>query len=107
MSYFRKVNPFVQKLEEMYETESYVVKASVDRYFMTNEPGYQGMTSIQTNLVVGYQAHGNDRDDDDDVLSVATSAFILVEKEIVVPSYDRSNTIEMTVLKGFPQQAEY
>lgn len=102
MSYFRKVNPFVQKLEEMYETESYVVKASVDRHFMTNETGYQGSTRIQTNLVVGYEAHGNDQDDDDDGLSVATSAFILVEKEIVVPSYDGSNTIEMTVLEGFP-----
>jgi len=101
LMYLRISRPFAEKLEQMYETESYIVEAEVVRQVTSESRGYQGISTTHTSLEVQYQAHANYDNDDNEGLSTPT--FITVEKRIPWRGEgELQNSVELVVLKGFP-----
>ena len=101
LMYLRLSRPFAQKLEQMYETESYIVEAAVVRQVTRESSGYQGISTVRTSLEVQYQARANYDSDDNEGLSTPT--FITVEKRIPWRGEgELQNSVELVVLKGFP-----
>lgn len=102
LMYLRIARPFAQKLEQMYETESYSVEAEVIQRVTKSGTGYQGIQTISHSFKVQYQAHSNCDNDDNEGLSTPT--FITVEKRISCRDKDelQNNTVKLVVLKWFP-----
>lgn len=102
LMYLRIARPFAQKLEQMYETESYSVEAEVIQRVTESGTGYQGIQTTSHSFEVQYQAHSNCDNDDNEGLSTPT--FITVGKRISCRGEDelRNNTVKLDVLKGFP-----